>query len=273
VPGRRRRRALPRTPGEVEGELAAGQLAQRHRPPGVQPVGGAERLQCLCTLAEGRVEVAGIGQVQLRLDPQRAVVGDLVAVHGHMPRVRALRARIRGVLGRQHRRPVPAYRLGHHPVHLPRAASARERRHLGIHPSGRLPRQGRMGVDGCLRHPARSPRRDLTALHPPVEPRQPVLQLQRLSDQVLGRDRGHPQHRPNSAMQNSATNGHPTPAIRSSPSAPGTWNAAASWIDSGGCASAHPHASPNSSASAASASRRRSRAAANSSAIGDASVT
>ncbi len=44
---------------------------------------------------------------------------------------------------------------------------------------------------------------------------------------------------PSSARQNSATSGAPSPAMGSSCSQPGTVNAAASWIDSGGCRSAH----------------------------------
>ena len=44
---------------------------------------------------------------------------------------------------------------------------------------------------------------------------------------------------PSSAMQNSATSGHPSPARGSSWSVPGTVNAAAEWIDSGGWRSAH----------------------------------
>jgi hypothetical protein len=44
---------------------------------------------------------------------------------------------------------------------------------------------------------------------------------------------------PSSATQNSATNGAPSPAMGSSCCDPGTVNDAASWIDSGGCRSAH----------------------------------
>ena len=47
-----------------------------------------------------------------------------------------------------------------------------------------------------------------------------------------------PSTAPSSAMQNSATSGHPSPASGSSWSLPGTVNAAAVWIDSGGCRSA-----------------------------------
>ena len=48
---------------------------------------------------------------------------------------------------------------------------------------------------------------------------------------------------PSSATQNSATSGQPWPAMGSSCSLPGRVNAAAEWIDSGGCRSAQRAAS------------------------------
>ena len=63
-----------------------------------------------------------------------------------------------------------------------------------------------------------------------------------------------PRTAPSSLMQNSATNGAPTPATGSSCSPPpGMTNAAAPSTESAGCRSAHAHAATSSSASARSA--------------------
>ena len=59
-----------------------------------------------------------------------------------------------------------------------------------------------------------------------------------------------PRTAPSSAMQNSATSGQPSPAMGSSCSQPGTVNAAAEWIDSGGWRSAHRAARSSWSAAA-----------------------
>ncbi len=68
-----------------------------------------------------------------------------------------------------------------------------------------------------------------------------------------------PRTAPSSAMQNSATSGQPGPAMGSSCSQPGTVNAAAVWIDSGGWRSAHRAARSSWSAAALSSDARRSR--------------
>ena len=67
---------------------------------------------------------------------------------------------------------------------------------------------------------------------------------------------------PSSAMQNSATSGQPSPAMGSSCSHPRTVNAAAEWMDSGGCMSAQWAAISRSSAAAWSSVALRSRASA-----------
>ena len=64
----------------------------------------------------------------------------------------------------------------------------------------------------------------------------------------------------NSARQNSATSGAPSPASGSGQSPPRVAQVAASWIDSGGCCSAHVTAATSRSASARSAATRESRA-------------
>ena len=68
-----------------------------------------------------------------------------------------------------------------------------------------------------------------------------------------------PKTAPSSAMQNSATSGQPSPAMGSSCSLPGIVNAAAEWIDSGGCRSAQRAASTSWSAAARSSASRRAR--------------
>jgi hypothetical protein len=68
-----------------------------------------------------------------------------------------------------------------------------------------------------------------------------------------------PRTPPSSATQNSATSGAPSPAMGSSCSHPGTVNEAASWIDSGGCRSAHAAARISWSAAAWSSAALRSR--------------
>ncbi len=71
-----------------------------------------------------------------------------------------------------------------------------------------------------------------------------------------------PRTAPSSAMQNSATSGQPGPAMGSSCSQPGTVNAAAVWMDSGGWRSAQRAATSRSSAAAWSSAALRSRASA-----------
>ena len=66
-----------------------------------------------------------------------------------------------------------------------------------------------------------------------------------------------PRTAPSSATQNSATSGAPSPAMGSSCSQPGTEKVAASWIDSGGCRSAHRAARTSRSAAASASSRSR----------------
>jgi len=68
-----------------------------------------------------------------------------------------------------------------------------------------------------------------------------------------------PSTAPSSATQNSATVGHPCPAMGSSCSHPRAVNAAAEWIDSGGCRSAHAAASSRRSAAARSSVAFRAR--------------
>ncbi|MEZ5095382.1 MAG: hypothetical protein R2731_04255 [Nocardioides sp.] len=79
--------------------LASPKLAQGHCPAGVDVVVAAERSQLGGPHGDGRVEVVGVGQVEGGGDVDRAVEGDLLAVHGDVPPVGRLRRATSGELG------------------------------------------------------------------------------------------------------------------------------------------------------------------------------
>ena len=117
------------------------------------------------------------------------------------------------------------------------------------------------GMDGGLRDPPGPPRRQVPGLHPPPQPGSRCRSSRACPIRCFAETVEMPSTAPNSAMQNSATNGAPTPATGSSCSEPpGSRNAAASSTDVAGCRSAHSHAATNRSASCTiSGSTRRAR--------------
>ena len=72
---------------EVEGGLAAGEGAGGHGPADVERLGAAEVGELLGTGAEGLFEVQSVDQVELAVEVDGAVEGDLVGVHVEVPRL------------------------------------------------------------------------------------------------------------------------------------------------------------------------------------------
>ena len=69
---------------QVEGELAAGELPERPRPPHVQRLGTAQLLVAGGTGADRGVQVQGVGQVQLPMHQRRAGKRHLLVVDGEV---------------------------------------------------------------------------------------------------------------------------------------------------------------------------------------------
>ena len=74
-------------PGEVERGLGAGEVAEGGGPAGVQRRLGAEGLQRRGAVGEGPVEVEGVGDVELGLEPHRAGEVHVVVVDRGVARV------------------------------------------------------------------------------------------------------------------------------------------------------------------------------------------
>ena len=82
----------PPTVVQVEGQLAAGDLADRDRPAHVQRVLGAEVLQLGGDRGDGVFEVLGVGEVELAVHLEGAVEGQLALLDGEVPPVRLRQA-------------------------------------------------------------------------------------------------------------------------------------------------------------------------------------
>ena len=122
--------------GEVEGGLGAGQVTQRHRPPGTERSGGPECGPGGGALGEGPVEVEGVGDVDLGLEVQGPGEVRLVAVDGDVAGVDLLPpvGVERLLLGQLE----PLDRLRHQPVELRGTDPPRHGGDLGVDPPGRL---------------------------------------------------------------------------------------------------------------------------------------
>ncbi|CAM3910522.1 hypothetical protein NOZE110980_19780 [Nocardioides zeicaulis] len=233
---------------EVEGRLGAGEVTEGSGTSRTERRGRAQRLQRCGAVGDGGVEVVGVGEVELGVHPHHAVVVHVTGVEGDVTGVvvevlvglevlvvlTGLEVRPRG-----NAEVVALDRFGDEPVELRRADLPGDGGDLGVDPPRRLGRECGNVVDGGLGDQACSPRRDAAGVHLSPEPRQPMPQLERVADQLLRRRGRDAQHRPELGEQNSVTSGHLSPAMGSSWSTPGTVNAAASWIEPGGCRSAH----------------------------------
>ncbi len=124
------------------------------------------------------VEVEGVGEVQLAVDQRGAGEGDLVVVDGEVPPVGGAAAGLLGGLGHE-----PGDRLLDQPVDHPDADLVRDRRQVPVD-VGRGLRTQRVG-DGLLGDPTGLPGRQVPGGHPRPQPRQPVAQLEGVSDVAL----------------------------------------------------------------------------------------
>ena len=113
---------------EVQGELVPRHLPERLGAAHVQRGGGAEVGQPGRTSREGGVEVQGVGQVDLGLDPHGALEGHLIGVHVDVPGIRGGLPATPG-LGRHE----PDDRLLDQPVHPGGPDPVRERGDLVVH--------------------------------------------------------------------------------------------------------------------------------------------
>ena len=124
--------------GEVEGGLGAGEVAEGSGAAGVERRVGAEGLQARGAVGERAVEVEGVGDVELGLEPHRAGVVHVVVVEGGVARVdvevAVLRIRSRVDVGEV----VPLDRLGDEPVQLRRTDPTGDGGDLGVDEPGGL---------------------------------------------------------------------------------------------------------------------------------------
>ena len=77
----------------------AGQGTGGHRAAHVQRLGGAEAGQPGRARGEGCVEVEGVGEVELGVDPHGPLVGDLTEVEVEVPPIGGLAAALLGLVG------------------------------------------------------------------------------------------------------------------------------------------------------------------------------
>ena len=164
---------------EVEGELAAGELTDRHRASYVEGLGRAEVLQLGGDRLDRGLQLEGVGEVELAVDGEGAVVGvHLPGLDGEVAAVRVLEATGLGFVGH-----VAADRLVDQPVERTGADPVRGRRHVPVHK-----RRGVLGEEeGLLGDPAGQPRPQVPGLDPPPDPGEAVPELEGVADVPLPR--------------------------------------------------------------------------------------
>ena len=154
----------------MSGELAGGDRAAH-----VQGLGGPAGFEGFGSAGQGGVEVQGIGEVELALDPAGALEGDLVVVDGDVPPLgsllRILRGLARACTGRWPRRPAAPG---------PRCRSCGRTR-----PPGRPRTEPPPSMSPLVAWATRRARQTgrCTGLGAVPEPGEPVLQLHRVRDQ------------------------------------------------------------------------------------------
>ena len=140
-------------------------------------------------MGEGPVEVEGVGDVELGLEPHRAGEVHVVVVDRGVARVdeqvAVLRIRGRVDVGEV----VALDRLGDEPVQLRGTDPTGDRGDLRVDERRCLDRQGRGRVDGGLRDRPGPPRRDPSGVDLRPQPREAVAQLEGVTDELLRRGR------------------------------------------------------------------------------------
>ena len=135
--------------------------------------------------ADGVVEVEGVGQVQLTGDVAGAGEGDVVVVDGEVTTVGGVTAALLGQVGHE-----PADRLIDQPRELGGLDPVRDRCDVGVDEPGGLDAQG--VADGLVGDLPGLPRRQVTRDDPRPQLREPVAQLQGVTEVVLPRLGAHP---------------------------------------------------------------------------------
>ena len=169
-------------PGHLPERFGAAHVQRRGRAEVGQP-GGTDR--------ERGVQVQGVGQVDLGLHPHGALEGHLVGVHVGVPAVRGGLPATPGLVRHE-----PHDRLLDQPVHPAGPDPVREPRDLLVDE----PRRRRAERDRGAGDPPGPPRRQVTGLDPGPGLREPVPQLEGLTEVGLaglggqpdrGRELGH----------------------------------------------------------------------------------
>ncbi len=165
---------------EAEGELAPGQVPGGDRAPHIQRVFGAEGGELGGSGTQGVVEVEGIGEVELGIDPCGAGEGDLVEVDVEVPPVRSGLAAFGGQVGHE-----PGDRSVDQPLGLGRTSAVGVAGQLGIDVLGGLGGE----AQGLLGDPAGPPRRQRPGPDAGPDPGQSAGQLEGFGDQPPPRPR------------------------------------------------------------------------------------
>ena len=205
VVSRRARSALlNHLDSQVEGELVAGELADRGRTADVEGVFRAQLLQLGGEAGDGLFEVQGVGQVELAVHRRGAGVGDLLLLDGEVPAVGLRQPAFLGEVGHVRRD-----RLLHQAFELDGADLVRHVSHVPVHERRRLRGQ----QQGLVGDPARQPRPQVTLDHAAPHPREPVGAARgRAPTYRFPASVETPIAAANSVIANSATNGAPSPA-------------------------------------------------------------
>ena len=196
--------ALLGLPGlEVEGLLAAGEVADGLGTADVQRLGGAEFCALVGAGLDGGFEVEGVGDVELGGDGHGAGEGHQLVVDGHMSLVPGGLGESFDLVGHE-----PADRLVDQSVELGGLDLVGDRGEVPVHIVGGLDREsgGFAGDQACL------PGHQVTAGHPPPEPGEAVAQLEALTEEPFAGLGRQPQAAASSGTAYSATVGAPGPA-------------------------------------------------------------
>ena len=162
---------------EVEGELAAGELAGGHRAAYVEGLGRPEGRELFGAVADRGVEVEGVGEVEDTFDVGDAVVGGPVGVDVEAASVGGLAAVLLGALGVEGDAGLVDEALDPGPADL-----ADESGQLAVHEVRAVQGQRR----GQLRESPGLPQRDLAGADQLPGALEPVGQLEGVTDQGPG---------------------------------------------------------------------------------------
>ena len=127
--------------GEVEGGLAAGEVADRDRAADIEGLGGAEEELVVGVGGDRCLQVEGVGEVEVPVDPDPTVDTDLGQGDVEVPRLGGGEAFGFGLLGVE-----PGFGFFDQPAQLRRPDGVGERGDHGVHERRRLRVRGRWSV-------------------------------------------------------------------------------------------------------------------------------